>query len=378
VVGAEAVRASFEAVFNNGGASRPSRSVCGACHPAARCTAWSSASICTAKARTGWVATNVYVKTGLGWRMVAHHASPGLAGEVPGDRRDRLGAALKRCSTMDAYRAPGWSLGRVAARRQRCRRSGPALWSRRWREAAPRYTRERWTTPDGDFIDVDHQRSDQAAAPGQKRPCWCCSTAWRVRRPATTRRPSPTRRARGAGTTRCRTSAAARASSTSRRAPTTRVTTRRSAGSSAACAPAHPAAAGPLLAVGVSLGGNALLRWAEEAGDSALATASAVAAVSSPIDLAAGGQAIGRGFNRQVYTRMFLRSMRPKALAKLVQHPRLFSRERLLAARDLYDFDNVFTAPLHGFRDTDDYWLRGLGQAPPGTASVCPRWCSMR
>lgn len=117
--------------------------------------------------------------------------------------------------------------------------------------------------------------------------------------------------------------------------------------------------AGPIAAVGVSLGGNALLRWAEEAGDTASATAKAVAAISSPIDLAAGGHAIGRGFNRLVYTRMFLRSMKPKALAKLAQHPGLFSRERLLAARDLYDFDNVFTAPLHGFRDTDDYWSRG-------------------
>ena len=117
--------------------------------------------------------------------------------------------------------------------------------------------------------------------------------------------------------------------------------------------------AGPIAAVGVSLGGNALLRWAEEAGGSAGATAKAVAAISSPIDLAAGGHAIGRGFNRLVYTRMFLRTMKPRALAKLAQHPGLFSREQLLAARDLYEFDNVFTAPLHGFRDTDDYWARG-------------------
>jgi hypothetical protein len=118
----------------------------------------------------------------------------------------------------------------------------------------------------------------------------------------------------------------------------------------------------PVRGVGVSLGGNALLRWAEEAGHSAAATAQAVAAISSPIDLAAGGRAIGAGFNRLVYTRMFLRSMKPKALAKLAQHPGLFDRQRLLAARDLYEFDNVFTAPLHGFRDTDDYWLRGSAQ----------------
>jgi uncharacterized protein len=126
--------------------------------------------------------------------------------------------------------------------------------------------------------------------------------------------------------------------------------------------------AGPIVAVGVSLGGNALLRWAEEAGGTAAQTVRAVAAVCSPIDLAAGGRAIGQGFNRLVYTRMFLRSMLPKALAKLAQHPGLFDRARLLAARDLYDFDNVFTAPLHGFRDTDDYWSRA--SAKPHLARI--------
>lgn len=116
--------------------------------------------------------------------------------------------------------------------------------------------------------------------------------------------------------------------------------------------------AGPIIAVGVSMGGNALLRWAQEAGDSAGSVVAAVAAVSSPIDLAAGGMAIGRGFNRLVYTRMFLNTMKPKALRKLAQHPGLFDRQALLAARDLYEFDNIFTAPLHGFKSTDDYWAR--------------------
>ena len=115
---------------------------------------------------------------------------------------------------------------------------------------------------------------------------------------------------------------------------------------------------GPVLAVGVSLGGNAVMRWAGELGIGARAVVSAVASVCAPLDLAAGGWAIGRGFNRQVYTPMFLKTMVPKALQKLDQHPGLFSREALLAARDLYTFDNVFTAPVHGFKNTDDYWSR--------------------
>jgi len=125
---------------------------------------------------------------------------------------------------------------------------------------------------------------------------------------------------------------------------------------------------GSLYAVGISLGGNALMRWAEEAGSSAGITVRAVAAVCSPLDLAASGAAIGRGFNRQVYTRMFLRSMKPKALAKLKQHPGLFDAQALMAAQDLYAFDNIFTAPLHGFRDTEDYWRRA--SAKPQLAAV--------
>ena len=115
---------------------------------------------------------------------------------------------------------------------------------------------------------------------------------------------------------------------------------------------------GPVLAVGVSLGGNALMRWAGEMGRDAGQVVAAIASVSAPLDLAASGQAIGRGFNRQVYTRMFLKTMLPKALHKLAQHPGLFDRAALLAARDLYAFDHVFTGPLHGFKGVDDYWAR--------------------
>ncbi|MDP1998186.1 MAG: alpha/beta fold hydrolase [Rhodoferax sp.] len=115
---------------------------------------------------------------------------------------------------------------------------------------------------------------------------------------------------------------------------------------------------GPIVAVGVSLGGNALLRWAEEMGGQAARVVQAVASVSAPVDLAASGGEIGRGFNRLVYTRMFLNSMKPKALQKLAQHPGLFNADDLRGARNLYEFDNVFTAPLHGFKNTQDYWTR--------------------
>jgi predicted alpha/beta-fold hydrolase len=116
--------------------------------------------------------------------------------------------------------------------------------------------------------------------------------------------------------------------------------------------------AGPIVAVGISLGGNALMRWAGEMGAQAAQVVAAVASVCAPLDMAASGRAIGQGFNRLVYTRMFLQSMRPKALQKLAQYPGLFDREALLAARDLHAFDQVFTGPLHGFKSVEDYWAR--------------------
>jgi predicted alpha/beta-fold hydrolase len=109
-------------------------------------------------------------------------------------------------------------------------------------------------------------------------------------------------------------------------------------------------------ATGVSLGGNVLLRWLGESQHQA-EFVDAACSVSAPLDLAQGGDALSRGFNR-VYTRMFLNTLKPKCEAKLQQFPGLFDLDALKSAKDLYAFDNVVTAPLHGYRNTDDYWDR--------------------
>jgi uncharacterized protein len=79
--------------------------------------------------------------------------------------------------------------------------------------------------------------------------------------------------------------------------------------------------------------------------------------VSAPIDLMAAGAALGRGFNL-VYTRAFLRTLKRKSLAMLERHPGLYDGALVREAGTLRDFDNVVTAPLHGYIDTDDYWTR--------------------
>ncbi|MBK6602607.1 MAG: alpha/beta fold hydrolase [Betaproteobacteria bacterium] len=113
----------------------------------------------------------------------------------------------------------------------------------------------------------------------------------------------------------------------------------------------------PIHAVGVSLGGSALLNWLGRAGAAAAATVTRAAAVSAPLDLTAAGQAIDRGLNR-IYARHFLSTLIPKSRAMAACHPGLLDPARLDRIRSMFDFDEVVTAPLHGFAGALDYWRR--------------------
>lgn len=112
----------------------------------------------------------------------------------------------------------------------------------------------------------------------------------------------------------------------------------------------------PIGLAGVSLGGNVLLKWlGERAADVIPSQIRAAAAVSVPFDLARGCRRISRGFSR-VYERFFLRSLLAKARQKLTQYPDLCDPAALNQVRTLWDFDDVVTAPVHGFRNAQDYY----------------------
>ena len=117
----------------------------------------------------------------------------------------------------------------------------------------------------------------------------------------------------------------------------------------------HPDA--PLGLVGISLGGNVLLKWLGEQQDRISDRICGAVAVSTPFDLARSSRHIDSGFSR-VYQWHFLRSLRAKALAKLERFPNVAPREAVANARTLWEFDDVFTAALHGFRDAADYYAR--------------------
>ena len=117
----------------------------------------------------------------------------------------------------------------------------------------------------------------------------------------------------------------------------------------------HPART--CFAAGVSLGGNVLLKWLGELGNSAETVVQAAAAVSTPHDLAACSHHLEKGVNR-VYTRNFLQTMVPAAQERLRRFPALYDGHRLAGVRSLFDFDDTVTAPLHGFAGAEDYWRR--------------------
>lgn len=113
---------------------------------------------------------------------------------------------------------------------------------------------------------------------------------------------------------------------------------------------------GPLLAIGFSLGGNALLKLLAETGEGAPIDAGV--AVSTPFDLAACARALDAPWGTgAIYRREFLRTLRQKALRKLREHPACgLSAEAVRRARTFHAFDDAFTAPSNGYRDADDYY----------------------
>jgi hypothetical protein len=254
---------------------------------------------------------------------------------------------------MNAYRAPRWL-------------PGGDLQTLYAALAVPRpavlYRRERWDTPDGDFIDLD----------------------WAADGPDDAHKPLVVLFHGLEGSSRSHYALAFMAHATRRGLRGVVVSFRGCSGEPNRLARAYHSgdapeidwilrrlrsrnASAPLYAVGVSLGGNALLKWLGDSGQAATGIVDAAVAVSAPLDLMAAGDALGRGFNL-VYTHNFLGTLKAKSLAKLEHFPGLFDARAVRAAGTLREFDNIVTAPLHGFRDTDDYWTRASSK--PGLRNV--------
>lgn len=113
-----------------------------------------------------------------------------------------------------------------------------------------------------------------------------------------------------------------------------------------------------IYAVGVSLGGNMFLKWLGETNGDAGTIVNRAVAVSAPVDLRAAASVLDFGHRKAIYTRRFLRSLRGKVLAKISQHGLDIDPAAVLDCSTFRQFDDIYTAPIHGFKNADDYWTR--------------------
>jgi predicted alpha/beta-fold hydrolase len=226
------------------------------------------------------------------------------------------------------------------------------------------YRRERWDTPDGDFIEVDFIPAPEAAgqAPwlvlfhgleGSSRSHYARTLmqlaghlGWNGAVP----------HFRGCGGEANRLARAYHSGDT----PEVDWILRRFA-ARAGSAPVH--------AAGISLGGNVLMKWLGEQGAGAAGVIDSAVSVCAPVDLAAAGAALERGFSR-LYALSFLQTLKDKALEKHRRFPGLFDAGALARARTMRAFDDLFTAPLHGYRNVDDYWTRASCKPVLGAVAV--------
>ncbi|MBI5898760.1 MAG: alpha/beta fold hydrolase [Rhodocyclales bacterium] len=234
------------------------------------------------------------------------------------------------------YQAPRWLPGAHAQ----------TIWPLLIKGPLPDYRRERWETPDGDFIDLD--RIDGA-------PDAPCLTLFHGLEGSS--RSHYARRLMHAASRRGWHGVVVHFRGCSGEA--NRLPRAYHSGDSAeidwVLRRLHAAGYPALFAAGVSLGGNALLKWAAELADAPGRPVAAIATVSVPLDLAAANQVLSSGFNL-IYARHFLRTLIPAALEKNRRFPGRFDIRRALTARSLRDFDDAVTAPLHGFAGADDYY----------------------
>lgn len=117
----------------------------------------------------------------------------------------------------------------------------------------------------------------------------------------------------------------------------------------------HPAT--ELDLIGFSLGGNMILKYLGERSDHSPRLHRAVT-FSVPCDLACSSKTLGTLFNRSVYMKRFIDSLAGKIRAKQPMFPDLLDPAGLKGVRTFKQFDDRYTAPLHGFRDAEDYWAR--------------------
>lgn len=112
-----------------------------------------------------------------------------------------------------------------------------------------------------------------------------------------------------------------------------------------------------IVLIGFSMGGSFALKYLGEKGTNIATEVKGSVSFSVPCDLAAGGRALdgpGNGF----YRRRFIGKLRRKLVEKSKRFPTEIDVARIASVKTFDEFNNCYTAPLHGFRDSDDFYRK--------------------
>jgi uncharacterized protein len=245
----------------------------------------------------------------------------------------------KRLSPPVAYHPPRWLVGRHAQ----------TIWpSLVTPKPSVNYRRERWDTPDADFIDIDIVDAKDDAPifvlfhglEGSSKSAYACALMAHAKKKNWRGMVAHFRGCSGENNRLMR----AYHSGDSEHIDFVLQKTHAQFPSS------------PIYIAGVSLGGNAMLKWLGMSGKSASYVGAAFA-ISPPHDLEAGAVVLSKGFNKK-YTDNFLSTLKAKTQEKAQRFPDAIDLKAVLATKTFFDFDQLVTAPIHGFSSCYDYWRR--------------------
>lgn len=252
-------------------------------------------------------------------------------------------SAAEKSGVINAFPAPLW------LRNGHAQTIWPILFHKR-RQALPKYERERWTTPDDDFIDLDFvdPRPDRPLVVLFHGMEGSSSSHYAVAFSAAAHRHDLgfcVSHLRGCSGEVNRLGRGYHLGD-EREADWVLARLRRR----------FPGR--PLFAVGVSLGANLLLKWAGKGGASVVGVVDAIAAISAPVDIEVCGRCLsgGRYALNLIYTRRFFQTMKPRYAARLRNHPGLFDEKAMWKAVTAMAFDDAVSAVVHGYRNALDYW----------------------
>jgi len=107
--------------------------------------------------------------------------------------------------------------------------------------------------------------------------------------------------------------------------------------------------------IGFSLGANVILKYLGEVGEAIDSRIRSAVSISVPCELAACSDEISKPVN-WIYSKRFLSDLKEKVKLKRAITKDVINYEKVMASKGIWEFDDNYTAPIHGFESAEAYY----------------------